>query len=46
MRTEIFDVISRYRHEESEAPEGSSPVALHVQAFPVPGTVELRAADA
>jgi DNA-binding transcriptional ArsR family regulator len=46
MRTEIFDVICRYRREESEASEGSSPVALHVQAFPVPGTVELRGGKA
>ncbi|MFD9006253.1 ArsR/SmtB family transcription factor [Streptomyces sp. NPDC059582] len=46
MRAEIFEVISRYRHGEGEAPEGSSPVALQVQAFPVPGTVELRSGDA
>ncbi|MDV5144223.1 helix-turn-helix domain-containing protein [Streptomyces sp. SBC-4] len=38
MRAEIFQVISRYRHEESEATEGATPVTLHVQAFPVPGT--------
>ncbi|MGW2789818.1 ArsR/SmtB family transcription factor [Streptomyces sp. NPDC001251] len=38
MRAEMFEVISRYRHAESEAPEGSFPVALQVQAFPVPGT--------
>ncbi|MES9511855.1 helix-turn-helix domain-containing protein [Streptomyces sp. NPDC000609] len=38
MRTEIFEVISRYRHGEGEAPEGSSPVVLQVQAFPAAGT--------
>ncbi|MFF1413198.1 ArsR/SmtB family transcription factor [Streptomyces sp. NPDC058289] len=38
MRAEIFQVISRYRHGEGEAPEGAVPVALQVQAFPVPGT--------
>ncbi|MFI6938632.1 ArsR/SmtB family transcription factor [Streptomyces sp. NPDC050418] len=38
LRAEIFEVISRYRHEESEAPEGASPVTLQVQAFPLPGT--------
>ncbi|HEY9326932.1 MAG TPA: helix-turn-helix domain-containing protein [Streptomyces sp.] len=43
MRAEIFDVISRYRHSEAEAPQGASPVSLQVQAFPVPGTVDLDA---
>ncbi|MFB6518913.1 ArsR/SmtB family transcription factor [Streptomyces sp. NPDC056401] len=38
LRAEIFQVISRYRHGEEEAPEGAAPVALQVQAFPVPGT--------
>lgn len=46
MRAEIFEVISRYRHGESEAPEGSSPVALQVQAFPVPGTALPLAGEA
>ncbi|MGX1886521.1 ArsR/SmtB family transcription factor [Streptomyces sp. NPDC055287] len=46
MRTEIFEVISRYRRSETEAPQGSAPVSLQVQAFPVPGTVELGAGDA
>ncbi|MEU9191251.1 helix-turn-helix domain-containing protein [Streptomyces sp. NPDC048484] len=46
MKTEIFEVISRYRHGESEAPAGSSPVALQVQAFPVPGTAVPPAGDA
>ncbi|MCM1976391.1 transcriptional regulator [Streptomyces sp. G1] len=46
MRAEIFEVISRYRHEESEAREGSSPVALQVQAFPVPGTALPPAGEA
>ncbi|MGV9313511.1 helix-turn-helix domain-containing protein [Streptomyces sp. NPDC003691] len=46
MRAEIFEVVSRYRQDESEAPEGSSPVALQVQAFPVPGTVLPLAGEA
>ncbi|MGX1672610.1 ArsR/SmtB family transcription factor [Streptomyces sp. NPDC055400] len=46
IRAEIFEVISRYRHGESEAPEGASPVALQVQAFPVPGTALPPAGDA
>lgn len=46
MRAEIFEVISRYRHEEGEAPEGFSPVALQVQAFPVPGAALPPAGDA
>ncbi|MFB7213014.1 ArsR/SmtB family transcription factor [Streptomyces sp. NPDC056255] len=55
MRSELFEVIARYRHgagEASEVPEapevrgatevrraseGSSPIVLQVQAFPVPG---------
>ncbi|MFJ6491316.1 helix-turn-helix domain-containing protein [Streptomyces californicus] len=41
MRAEIFDVVARYRHSEAEAPPGASPVSLQVQAFPVPGTVDL-----
>ncbi|MET9657538.1 helix-turn-helix domain-containing protein [Streptomyces sp. NPDC006510] len=46
LRAEMFEVISRYRHGESEAPEGSSPVVLQVQAFPVPGTVLPPAGEA
>ncbi|MFD0152772.1 ArsR/SmtB family transcription factor [Streptomyces sp. NPDC055721] len=46
MRAEIFEVISRYRHGENEAPEGSSPIALHVQAFPVLGPALPSAGDA
>jgi DNA-binding transcriptional ArsR family regulator len=46
IRAEIFEVVSRYRHGESEAPEGASPVALQVQAFPVPGTALPPAGDA
>ncbi|MFD7493625.1 ArsR/SmtB family transcription factor [Streptomyces sp. NPDC059832] len=46
MRAEIFEVISRYRHGASEAPEGSSPVVLQVQAFPVPGTGQPPTGDA
>ncbi|MFH8727568.1 ArsR/SmtB family transcription factor [Streptomyces termitum] len=40
LRSELFDVVSRYR--ASEAPDASGaavPVALHLQGFPVPGTV-------
>ncbi|MEU2131334.1 helix-turn-helix domain-containing protein [Streptomyces sp. NPDC018352] len=49
MRSELFEVIARYRHGAGEAPEvpeasevrgapeGSSPIVLQVQAFPVPG---------
>ncbi|MFJ6611607.1 ArsR/SmtB family transcription factor [Streptomyces sp. NPDC091289] len=43
MRAEIFEVIARYRHSEAEAPQGASRVSLQVQAFPVPGTVDLDA---
>ncbi|WP_405708347.1 MULTISPECIES: hypothetical protein [unclassified Streptomyces] len=35
MRAELFEVIARYRHGAGEAPEGSAPVVLQVQAFPV-----------
>ncbi|MGW1773393.1 ArsR/SmtB family transcription factor [Streptomyces sp. NPDC002104] len=45
MRAEIFQVISRYHHAEDEAPEGASPVAVQVQAFPVPGTALPPAGD-
>ncbi|MEU2674108.1 winged helix-turn-helix domain-containing protein [Streptomyces sp. NPDC007164] len=46
MKAEIFEVIARYRHESGEAPEGSAPVVLQVQAFPVPGTALPPAGDA
>ncbi|MGW1409679.1 ArsR/SmtB family transcription factor [Streptomyces sp. NPDC002403] len=46
MRTEIFEVVCRYRHAASEAPEGSAPVVLQVQAFPVPGTALPPAGEA
>jgi DNA-binding transcriptional ArsR family regulator len=46
MRAEIFEVIARYRRSGSEAPEGSAPVTLQVQAFPVPGTALPPAGDA
>ncbi|MFJ6889261.1 helix-turn-helix domain-containing protein [Streptomyces californicus] len=45
MRADIFDVVARYRHSEAEAPPGASPVSLQVQAFPVPGTVDLDTGD-
>ncbi|MET9771288.1 hypothetical protein [Streptomyces sp. NPDC006415] len=43
MRAEMFEVISRYRHSQADAPRGAVPVSLQVQAFPVPGTVDLDA---
>ncbi|MFE7616739.1 ArsR/SmtB family transcription factor [Streptomyces sp. NPDC057496] len=46
MRAEIFGVIARYRRGGSEVPEGSAPVTLQVQAFPVPGTALPPAGDA
>jgi DNA-binding transcriptional ArsR family regulator len=46
MRAEIFEVIARYRRSGSEVPEGSAPVTLQVQAFPVPGTALPPADDA
>ncbi|WP_432164675.1 ArsR/SmtB family transcription factor [Streptomyces sp. bgisy031] len=46
MRAELFEVISRYRAGETEAPASSVPVSLQLQAFPVPGTVELGAGEA
>ncbi|MEU9314851.1 helix-turn-helix domain-containing protein [Streptomyces sp. NPDC048295] len=46
MRTEIFEVVCRYRHGASEAPEGSAPVVLQVQAFPVPGAALSPAGEA
>ncbi|MEV5199361.1 winged helix-turn-helix domain-containing protein [Streptomyces sp. NPDC053720] len=46
MKAEISEVIARYRHESGEAPEGSAPVVLQVQAFPVPGTALPPAGDA
>jgi DNA-binding transcriptional ArsR family regulator len=45
MKAEIFEVISRYRHAEEDAPDGSSPVSVQVQAFPVPGAMGPRAGD-
>ncbi|SCF88950.1 hypothetical protein GA0115255_110126 [Streptomyces sp. Ncost-T6T-2b] len=44
MRAEMFEVVSRYRRGEAEAPQGAAPVSVQVQAFPVPGTVDLDAA--
>ncbi|MFJ4000062.1 ArsR/SmtB family transcription factor [Streptomyces parvus] len=44
MRAEMFEVVSRYRRGEGEAPQGAAPVSVQVQAFPVPGTVDLDAA--
>ncbi|MCX5098504.1 helix-turn-helix domain-containing protein [Streptomyces sp. NBC_00053] len=46
MKSELFEVIARYRHGAGEAPEGSAPVVLQVQAFPVPGTALPPAGDA
>ncbi|MFE6494862.1 ArsR/SmtB family transcription factor [Streptomyces sp. NPDC057748] len=58
MRSELFEVIARYRHGAGEAPEvpeapevrsapeGSSPVVLQVQAFPVPGAALRPTGDA
>ncbi|RAJ69142.1 ArsR family transcriptional regulator [Streptomyces sp. Amel2xB2] len=52
MRAELFEVVSRYRAEsadradETEAPASRVPVSVQLQAFPVPGTVELGAEDA
>ncbi|MCX4850222.1 transcriptional regulator [Streptomyces sp. NBC_00893] len=46
MKSELFEVIARYRHESGEAPEGSAAVVLQVQAFPVPGTALPPAGDA
>ncbi|GAA1305638.1 helix-turn-helix domain-containing protein [Streptomyces sanglieri] len=46
MKSELFEVIARYRHGADEAPEGSAPVVLQVQAFPVPGTALPPAGDA
>ncbi|MFE2979122.1 ArsR/SmtB family transcription factor [Streptomyces sp. NPDC059258] len=43
MRAEMFEVISRYRHSQADAPQGAVPVSLQVQAFPVPGSVDLDA---
>ncbi|OPF80403.1 transcriptional regulator [Streptomyces antioxidans] len=45
VRAEIFEVISRHRRAEVEASPAAVPVSLQVQAFPVPGTVELGAGD-
>ncbi|MGW2180407.1 ArsR/SmtB family transcription factor [Streptomyces sp. NPDC001732] len=44
MRDEVFAVISRYRQVEDRDAEGLVPVAVQVQAFPVPGTVPPRSA--
>ncbi|WP_055598515.1 ArsR/SmtB family transcription factor [Streptomyces aureus] len=46
MRAELFEVISRYRADETGAPASSVPVSLQLQAFPAPGTVELGAGEA
>ncbi|MCT2546706.1 transcriptional regulator [Streptomyces atratus] len=46
MKSELFEVIARYRHGAGEVPEGSAPVVLQVQAFPVPGTALPPAGDA
>ncbi|WP_371095315.1 ArsR/SmtB family transcription factor [Streptomyces sanglieri] len=46
MKSELFEVIARYRRGAGEAPEGSAPVVLQVQAFPVPGTALPPAGDA
>ncbi|MCO6752026.1 helix-turn-helix domain-containing protein [Streptomyces albidoflavus] len=44
MRAEIFEVIERYRADGGES-EGAVPVALQLQAFPVPGTARPPAGD-
>lgn len=44
MRDEIFAVISRYRQAQGQDSEGLAPVAVQVQAFPVPGTIAPRSA--
>ncbi|OEV10425.1 winged helix-turn-helix domain-containing protein [Streptomyces nanshensis] len=55
MRAELFEVVSRYRADsadraeragETEAPASRVPVSVQLQAFPVPGTVELGTEDA
>ncbi|MEL5953357.1 helix-turn-helix domain-containing protein [Streptomyces sp. CLV115] len=46
MKSELFEVIERYRRGAGEAPEGSAPVVLQMQAFPVPGTALTPADDA
>ncbi|WP_328314624.1 helix-turn-helix domain-containing protein [Streptomyces sp. NBC_00442] len=46
MRTEIFDVIDRYRGSEPLSPEGSATVSVKLQAFPVPGTMPLGPGEA
>ncbi|MFB8032489.1 ArsR/SmtB family transcription factor [Streptomyces sp. NPDC056004] len=58
MRSELFEVIARYRHGAGEAPEvpeatevrgapeGPSPIVLQVQAFPVPGAALRPTGDA
>ncbi|MFC9616649.1 ArsR/SmtB family transcription factor [Streptomyces sp. NPDC056938] len=46
MRTEIFEVIRRYRRSQSQAPQGSQAVSLQVQVFPVPGTLPLQGDEA
>ncbi|MFG3531020.1 helix-turn-helix domain-containing protein [Streptomyces sp. NPDC047917] len=46
MKSELFEVIERYRRGAGEAPEGSTPVVLQMQAFPVPGAALPPAGDA
>lgn len=42
VRTEIFDVIQRYRQDGAGSGAGRVPVSVQVQAFPVPGTLDLE----
>ncbi|MFF9571004.1 ArsR/SmtB family transcription factor [Streptomyces sp. NPDC014685] len=44
MRDEVFAVVSRYRQVADRGAEELVPVAVQVQAFPVPGTVPPRSA--
>lgn len=50
LRAELFDVIRHYRDGEggndSGAEHGRVPVSVQVQAFPVPGTLQLDAGQA
>lgn len=41
MRAELYEVISRYRQDETDADGSRAPVSVQVQVFPVPGTVGL-----
>jgi DNA-binding transcriptional ArsR family regulator len=41
LKGELYEVVARHRERAAQPGEGTAPVSLRVQAYPVPGAVEL-----